>query len=157
MAANSVGQMMDPVVPRADIFPGIVHVALTVTDLDRSVPWYSTLFGQEPDHVQDVEPIRAAVWTLPALTVALHEFVHHASKGSFDELRPGLDHLAFRCTNRDELETWAVRLDALGIVHSNIVEAPYGSGLSFRDPDNIALEFFAPPPPPDDPSERRDQ
>lgn len=23
--------------------------------------------------------------------------------------------------------------------------APYGSGLSFRDPDNIALEFFAPP------------
>ncbi len=26
-----------------------------------------------------------------------------------------------------------------------VVDAPYGSGLSFRDPDNIALEFFAPP------------
>ena len=25
------------------------------------------------------------------------------------------------------------------------IDAPYGSGLSFRDPDNIALEFFAPP------------
>jgi hypothetical protein len=25
------------------------------------------------------------------------------------------------------------------------VDAGYGSGLSFRDPDNIALEFFAPP------------
>jgi len=25
------------------------------------------------------------------------------------------------------------------------VDANYGSGLSFRDPDNIALEFFAPP------------
>jgi glyoxylase I family protein len=25
------------------------------------------------------------------------------------------------------------------------VDAPYGSGLSFRDPDGIALEFFAPP------------
>jgi hypothetical protein len=26
-----------------------------------------------------------------------------------------------------------------------IVEAHYGSALSFRDPDNIALELFAPP------------
>ena len=31
------------------------------------------------------------------------------------------------------------------IAHGGIVDAPYGSGLSFRDPDNIALEFFAPP------------
>jgi hypothetical protein len=29
--------------------------------------------------------------------------------------------------------------------HGGIVDAPYGSGLSFRDPDNIALELFAPP------------
>jgi len=25
------------------------------------------------------------------------------------------------------------------------MDAGYGSGLSFRDPDNIALELFAPP------------
>ena len=30
-------------------------------------------------------------------------------------------------------------------VHRSVVDAPYGSGLSFRDPDGIALEFFAPP------------
>ncbi len=46
---------------------------------------------------------------------------------------------------RSELEQWASRLDALGIAHGGVVDAPYGSGLSFRDPDNIALEFFAPP------------
>jgi glyoxylase I family protein len=33
----------------------------------------------------------------------------------------------------------------LGIAHGGIVDAHYGSGLSFRDPDNIALELFAPP------------
>ncbi len=38
------------------------------------------------------------------------------------------------------------RLDELGIEHGGIVDAHYGSGLSFRDPDGIALEFFAPPP-----------
>ena len=33
----------------------------------------------------------------------------------------------------------------LGVQHGGIVDAPYGSGLSFRDPDGIALELFAPP------------
>ena len=31
------------------------------------------------------------------------------------------------------------------MAHGEIVDAGYGSGLSFRDPDNIALELFAPP------------
>lgn len=145
MAANPTGQVMEPVVVGAHTFPDIAHAALTVTNLDRSEPWYSALFGTEPDHVQDGEPIRAAVWTLPALTVVLHEFVHEARHESFDELRPGLDHLAFRCANRSELEAWSRHMDGLGIIHSDIVDAPYGSGLSFRDPDNIALEFFALP------------
>jgi len=36
------------------------------------------------------------------------------------------------------------RLDALGIEHGEILDRPYGSGLAFRDPDNIQLEFFLP-------------
>jgi len=43
---------------------------------------------------------------------------------------------------RDELESWPARLDELGIDHGDIVDAWYGSGLAFRDPDNIQLEFF---------------
>jgi hypothetical protein len=33
----------------------------------------------------------------------------------------------------------------LGVEHGAVKDAGYGSGLSFRDPDGIALEFFAPP------------
>ena len=44
-----------------------------------------------------------------------------------------------------ELVQWEVRLNELGVENGGVVDAPYGSGLSFRDPDNIALEFFAPP------------
>ncbi len=58
---------------------------------------------------------------------------------------PGLDHVAFACANRGELEQWETKLNELGIENGGVVDAPYGSGLSFRDPDNIALEFFAPP------------
>ncbi|WP_261553892.1 hypothetical protein [Frankia tisae] len=57
-------------------FPAFTHVAVTVTDLAVSVPWYTALFGVD---------------------------------------------------------------------HGGIVDAHYGSGLSLRDPDGIALEFFAPP------------
>ena len=30
-------------------------------------------------------------------------------------------------------------------VRDMAISGPWGSGLSFRDPDGIALEFFAPP------------
>ena len=65
--------------------------------------------------------------------------------GEFTEFRAGLDHVGFGCADRAELETWVDRLNELGIEHGGIVDAHYGSGLSFRDPDGIALEFFAPP------------
>jgi hypothetical protein len=37
---------------------------------------------------------------------------------------------------------WLARMDELDISHGEIVDAFYGSGLAFRDPDNIQLEFF---------------
>ena len=127
-------------------FPTITHVALTVSDLSRSVPWYGALFGTKPVLDEDTGPFRHVVWLLGGSTlVGLHQFPDPASAEAFNERRVGLDHLAFACTSRTELEAWATRLAELGIPHGGVVDAPYGSGLSFRDPDNIALEFFAPP------------
>lgn len=60
---------------------------------------------------------------------------------------PAVGHVAFGCAERADLGAWQARLEALGIDHGGIVDADYGSGLSFRDPDGIALEFFAPPAP----------
>jgi catechol-2,3-dioxygenase len=127
-------------------FPTITHVALTVSDLSRSAPWYERLFGSKPVIDEDTGPFHHVVWLLGGQTlVGLHQFPDRADDLSFDERRVGLDHLAFACRNRGELEEWKARLDELGIANGGVVDAPYGSGLSFRDPDNIALEFFAPP------------
>ena len=125
-------------------FPTITHVALTVSSLDRSVPWYERLFNAKPVLDEDTGPFRHVVWAIGSTLVGLHEFPDPVND-DFDEHRPGLDHLAFACADRGELEEWQTRLDELGIDHGGIVDAGYGSGLSFRDPDNIALEFFAPP------------
>ena len=128
-------------------FPSVTHVAVTVTDLTRSISWYSALFGSAPVLDEDVEA-GAFHHTVFALSdgqlFGLHQHTQ-AIAGSFDEHRPGLDHISFSAADRGELEGWVKRLDDLGYAHGGIVDAHYGSGLSFRDPDGTALEFFAPP------------
>jgi catechol-2,3-dioxygenase len=126
-------------------FPSLGHVALTVTALSRSVPWYQRLTGTDPALDEDTGPFRHVVFALGDTLLGLHEFPEGATGAPFDERRVGLDHVSFGCANRAELEAWKTQLDELGIAHGEIVDAAYGSGLSFRDPDNIALEFFAPP------------
>ena len=125
-------------------FPTINHVALTVSDLERSVPWYQQLFDAEPVIDEDTGPFRNVGCSVGSTFVGLHQFPDGRSE-AFDERRVGLDHLSFACADRTELERWQARLDTLQVAHGGIVDAGYGSGLSFRDPDNIALEFFAPP------------
>jgi glyoxylase I family protein len=125
-------------------FPTITHVALTVRDLDRSVPWYRELFGADPVLDEDTGPFRHVVWAVGPTLVGLHQFPDGRAE-PFDERRVGLDHVAFACADRSELQEWETKLNGLGIGNGGIVDASYGSGLSFRDPDNIALELFAPP------------
>ena len=126
-------------------FPAITHVAFTVSDLDRSVPWYEALFGSKPVLDEDTGPFRHVVWVVGGTLVGLHQFPDLVSAAPFDERRIGLDHLSFACSDRAELGEWEARLNELGIANGGILDASYGSGVSFRDPDNIALEFFAPP------------
>ena len=128
-------------------FPSLTHVALTVRDLTVSVPWYRALIGSDPVLDEDTEPgFHHSVFRLDAGTLlGLHEHTTPPSDQEFSEHNVGLDHVAFGCRDRTDLEQWAARLDKLGVRHGGVVDAHYGSGLSFRDPDGITLEFFAPP------------
>jgi catechol 2,3-dioxygenase-like lactoylglutathione lyase family enzyme len=128
-------------------FPPITHVALTVRDLKVSVPWYQALLDAQPVLDEDTDPaMHHTVYLVGGgMLLGLHQHETPAPPGVFSEYSVGLDHLAFGCADRAELEKWANRLDELGVTHGGIKDAHYGSGVSFRDPDNIALEFFAPP------------
>jgi glyoxylase I family protein len=128
-------------------FPPLTHAAVTVQDLSVSVPWYQALFDAEPVLDEDTDPdMHHTVFLLGNGTLlGLHQHKQPAPAERFSEYRVGLDHLAFGCADRAELEKWANRLDELGIARGRIKDATYGSGISFRDPDGIALEFFCPP------------
>ena len=129
-------------------FPGFDHVALTVRDLSISVPWYEALLEAKPVLDEDTDPgFHHTVYLIgdEGQLFGLHQHTTPAPEGGFSEYRVGLDHVSFGVADRAALEKWSSRLDELGIDHGEIKDASYGSGLSFRDPDGIALEFFCAP------------
>jgi glyoxylase I family protein len=127
-------------------FPALGHVAVTVQDLSVSRPWYQRLIGAAPVLDEPTDGgFHHTVFMIGGTLIGLHEHPGSRPDDTFSELRTGLDHIGFGCPDRQSLAEWETRLDELGIAHGGIVDAHYGSGLSFRDPDGIALEFFAPP------------
>ena len=140
--ANTATTSAPPAVTMGDLS----HVALTVTDLSVSVPWYERVFGRAPVLDEDTGPFRHVVFALGSTLFGLHEFPGDVDDNApFDPHRPGLDHVSFGCADRIGLAEWATRLDQLGVAHGEIVDAGYGSGLSFKDPDGLPLELFCPP------------
>ena len=128
-------------------FQALNHDAVSVRDYYVSGPWYRRLFGADPVLDENTDAgFHHLGWRRDGGTAfGIHQHELPAPDERFSEFRVGLDHVGFGCADRAELEEWMTRLNELGIHHGGIVDAGYGSGLSFRDPDNIALEFFAPP------------
>jgi glyoxylase I family protein len=127
-------------------FPPVTHVAVTVRDLAVSRPWYQRLFGSDPVLDEDTDPdFHHVVWLVSGTLFGIHQHGTPAPAEEFSEFHVGLDHVSFGLPDHAALEAWQGRLDELGITHGEIKDAHYGSGISFRDPDGIALELFAPP------------
>jgi catechol 2,3-dioxygenase-like lactoylglutathione lyase family enzyme len=132
-------------VPAAPV--AVHHLELTVTDLDRSEAWYSSVLGFEKVGGMDASDHSVVLLRAGALLVGL--VGHTATPGSdaFDERRIGLDHVGFQVPTPDDVEAWAAHLNAHGIAHSGVKDGALEGTrvVIFRDPDNIQLEFYYAP------------
>jgi uncharacterized cupin superfamily protein/catechol 2,3-dioxygenase-like lactoylglutathione lyase family enzyme len=112
------------------------HVALGVSDLRRSEPWYADALA-----LTRVDGEAAA-------DGSGHVVLASATGGWMLTLEapasPAVQHLAFTCTDRAALVTHRERVASRGITPGTITDAPYGSGFVLRDPDGLELELFAP-------------
>lgn len=121
-------------------------VVLTVSDLVRSKRWYCELLALDshrssgPDGTVNQVTMRDSRTGLE-ICLVLHR---DGPSEVFDESRIGLDHLELLVERRDDLDHWVERLDELGIAHSGVKNPSYSPNamVTFRDPDNIQLEFF---------------
>ena len=122
---------------------GVGHIALTVTDLQRSRTWYERVLGWSAVAEGDGDGVRFAVGSVPdGLLIGLREY-DATDGGRFDPLRVGLDHLAF-AVGAEDLEGWEQRLTEFGVTHDAVQDTPFGLVLNLKDPDGIALELTAP-------------
>jgi glyoxylase I family protein len=129
----------------------IAHVRLTVTDIERSRQFYERVFGwpvliEAPEGADEATRealgflFGGVIYDLGGALIGLRP----VAADTFHEDRCGLDHLAFRIANKDELDAAAAHLDELGVEHEPIKDIGPSYILEFRDPDNIALELTAP-------------
>ena len=60
-----------------ETMPSITHVAVTVTDLDRSEAWYTKVLGVAPVLDEDTGPFRHVVYSVGTTLLGLHGFPTH--------------------------------------------------------------------------------
>jgi len=126
---------------------GRVEVNLTVRDPASSAAWYSELLGLEElyDFTGEDARMRYIALIEPNSQFVLCLVGHEKHSGErFDEFRTGLDHLEFLVDRKDDLDEWEEKLNRLKIPNSGVKQPQHtrNAMLTFRDPDNIQLEFF---------------
>jgi glyoxylase I family protein len=125
---------------------GFSHIDLTVSDCERTAVWWQEMVGFKLVNQGRIEAHEFRSMVHPsglAVTVLTHDGT--AKSDAFDEQRVGLDHLAFRVSDQDELQRWVTHFDAMGVPHWGIVDIGFGPTVVFRHPDNIQLEFYVHP------------
>jgi glyoxylase I family protein len=128
---------------------GLHHVSLTVTDLRRSIDFYTKHIGF--NLLLEFEPSRALISNGTVLmSLGLPYDPELAlDDDAFNENRVGLDHASFAVEDLAALEEAAAYFDEQGIDHGEVRDLGEGFGIfvmAFRDPDNIQLELTAPRP-----------
>jgi glyoxylase I family protein len=127
------------------------HIRLTVTDIERSRAFYDDVLGlpvafevpadaDDPTREQLGFLFGGVIYRLGDSLFGLRP----VGNDTFDEDRVGLDHVSFAVASRAELDAAVALLDERGVAHDGLKDIGAGFILEFRDPDNIALELFAP-------------
>ena len=112
-----------------------LHVHVGVSDLDRSVQFYSTLFGASPT----VEKADYAKWMLddPRVNFAI---------SSGDHAAKGIEHLGIQVESSDELESVYKRLKAANrpVLEEGRTTCCYAQSEKswIADPDGVTWETF---------------
>jgi catechol 2,3-dioxygenase-like lactoylglutathione lyase family enzyme len=120
---------------------GLTHIALPVSDLAQSVPFYQTYANMQVVHHRiDAQTQAAVAWlsdqTRPFVIVLIQTAMVNAT------LAP-LAHLGVGCASRDSLEQLCDQARAAGVLLSGPQDSgyPVGYWAFLRDPDGHTLEL----------------
>ena len=118
---------------------GMSHVTLTVTDMARARWFWTSVLGFDVAFESD----QVAIFVDRGIRLGVACRVHpDGDRGSFDERRVGLDHLALEVPDVDTLRRWEQRLRDHEVAFTPNVESDWGWHLNVSAPENIAIELL---------------
>jgi catechol 2,3-dioxygenase-like lactoylglutathione lyase family enzyme len=123
----------------------IHHITLTVSDVARSVEFYTSLFNFQQAAEFGSRVLLSNNSFALVLTPA-PDAAQAIPNDRFNENRIGLDHVSLNVASMADMEAAVQKLDAHGVEHGEIKPLePFGIAvLAMRDPDNIQIELTAP-------------
>jgi len=136
----------------------ISHIALTVSDLERSTAFYKKVFEfigfksvEVPESTQEAMRTRLKAWVGPSYSISIRPSKGEFARRVHDRNAPGFNHLAFTAENRPDVEKLYEVLKQTGATILDApAEYPYSPGyfaVYFTDPDGLKFEFaYAPKP-----------
>ena len=122
---------------------GLAHVQLTVTDMERSIPFYRRLLtSMNMTLVSDTPRSLYGVGGRTGVVISPADPEFRGER--FQQRRPGLHHLCFRMRARKDVdEVYEIALE----IGAEIVHGPQEDGFApgyysvlFEDPDGIRIE-----------------
>ena len=137
----------------------ISHIALAVSDLDRSTTFYNKVFEfigfrrvEVPESIQQAMKTRLKAWVGPGYSISIRPSKGESANRSHDRNAPGSNHMAFTAESRSDVDKMYDLLKQIGAkVLDAPAEYPYAAGyyaVYFTDPDGLKFEFaYAPPRP----------
>jgi catechol 2,3-dioxygenase-like lactoylglutathione lyase family enzyme len=124
------------------VIQGIHHLKFPVADLDRSLAFYSAVFGArrltQYDHLDSDGRLYAYILSIPNLGTALELRLN----GPLATRQQGFDPVTLTVDTRVDLLSWAAHLDSLGLRHSGVLVGAVGWLLAFEDPDERRLRLY---------------
>ena len=121
--------------------PGVHHLALRCTDLERSRRFYVEILG----FPVVLEAPNIFIFLAGSSAVAVRGPEADTPQGDvFSPFRVGLDHVALACPDEAELERVALALSGAGVENTGVkLDEVLGKRyVAFKDLDRIAWEFY---------------
>jgi catechol 2,3-dioxygenase len=118
----------------------LAHVNVQVRDVEHSHAWYADLLGL---HTYDYRPGVAALMSADedeSHEIALMQVGADAPLQAKGQV--GLNHMAWRVENLDDLREFYPRLKAKGVPIARVVDHGISLGIYFHDPDGNGIEVY---------------
>ena len=134
----------------------ISHIALTVSDLERSTEFYNKVFEfigfkrvEVPESIQQAMKTRLKAWIGPGYSISIRPSKGEIAHRLHDRNASGFNHMAFTAEDRSDVYKMYELLKQIGAtVLDAPAEYPYSPGyfaVYFTDPDGLKFEFaYAP-------------